>query len=292
MSNPIQFNTTAGNRTIEARLDGEVTATGRLSPVLIIPLRLRRLNAPETAQIRLLGVVVEAACGGEILGQGWLGGVTLYQNGSNATVVRIPTSHRLLGWATDYVVRRGAGRLELRLYGAVQFRDTPDDEWIDEDIPYLPAANSAIKISRSDWHDYVLSPVRQADYLYLEVELARATLDGWEPALAQLEQAKNAYSLGNDSGVFHHLRGCMDALPGAKQAIVDAVADPDKRTAIDELVRAIGKYLHLGRHVSAVTAPEPGAFPVDRVDAGCALGLVEVLLAYLSTARPRDDQPT
>lgn len=292
MSTPIQFNTTSGNRTLEARLDGEVTAAGRLSPVLTIPLRLRQFNTPETGQIRLQSVEVEAICAGEILGQGWLGGITLNQGSSNVIMVRIPTSQRLLDWATDDVVRRGVGMLELRLHGAIQLRDASTDDWSDEDVRYLPSANSAIKISRSDWHDHVLRPVRQADYLYLEVEITRAAIAGWEPAIDRLEQAKHAYSLGDDSGVFHHLRGCIDALPGAKQAIVEAVTDPEKRKAIDELVRSIGKYLHLGRHVSTATAQKPGDFPVNRVDAGCALSLVEVLLAYLSTAGPRTDQAT
>lgn len=55
----MHFNTTASDRPIGARLNGLVTATGRLSPVLTIPLQLRQLNATDSAQLRLLSVIVE-----------------------------------------------------------------------------------------------------------------------------------------------------------------------------------------------------------------------------------------
>jgi hypothetical protein len=291
VSAPIQFNTTASNRPIEARIHGRITAQGRLAPVLTIPLQLRQLNARDSAQLRLLSVSIEALCGGEVLGRATLAGITLNQNTSNTIEARIPTEPRLLDWVTDHVVRDRVGRLVLKLYGAIQFRDTPNDPWVDEDVKYLPGTDAVIEISRSDWHDHVLTPIRRTDYLYLEVELARATVDGWEPALTLLQQAEDAYALGDDSSVFLRLRGCLDALPGAKQAIVDAVTDPVKRKGINDLTRAVGNFLHLGRHVSTAGSPEPGTFPVNRVDASCALALMKVLLAYLSTANPRGPQP-
>jgi hypothetical protein len=292
MGNSMHFNTTASNRPIEASLDGLVTASGRLSPVLVIPLRLRQLNGPDSAQLRLLSVVVEATCAGEVLGQGSLAGRTLWQNTSNTVNIRIPTNHRMLAWASDSVARTRIGRIELSFYGAIQYRDVSNQDWIDEDVQHVGGAGtSAIEISRSDWHDHVLSPTRQADYLYLEIELKRSTRDEWEPALARLHDAEEAYAHGNDSAAFGFLRGCIDALPGAKRAILDGVADPRKRAAINDLLKQFGNFLHLGRHVSDAESPVAGSFPVDRVDAGFAISATKVLLAYISAALPREGAP-
>lgn len=278
------------NRQIEVELSGQVTAAGRLAPILTIPFRVRQANAPETAQLRLVSLIVEASCDGELLGDGRVAGMTLWQRGVNTVTVRIPTSHRMLEWTRDSVARNRACTLQFRIYGAIQFRDNQQEPWTDEDLRYSSDAGT-ITIARSDWHDHVLNEVRQADYLYLEVEIPRDSPQEWENALALLQQAEHAYTLSDDSGVFQNLRGCLDALPGAKKAILDAVTDTRKRKAIDQLLLEFGNYLHCGRHVAQADSAEAGTFPVDRVDAGFAIASTKVFLSYISAARPVRPHP-
>ena len=71
---------------------------------------------------------------------------------------------------------------------------------------------------------------------YLEVHLppvVSPASDGWRQALANFHAAERSYVIGDDAAVFNHLRGAFDALPGAKQHVVDAVTNETKRKALD-----------------------------------------------------------
>jgi hypothetical protein len=52
---------------------------------------------------------------------------------------------------------------------------------------------------------------------------------------------------------------------------------------MNKLTTALSAYLHSGRHVTT-GGEQAGTFPVDHIDAGFALNLMQVLLSYTSRA--------
>jgi hypothetical protein len=140
-----------------------------------------------------------------------------------------------------------------------------------------------IGIARSDWFGKILQPIGDDQYVYLEVAVPKGTTSSaWTKSLALLDEAEKAYAVGDDAGVFSKLRGAIDALPGAKQHIVDALPEP-RRMAVDTLLRHVGEYLHHGRHI-ATEGDEVGTFPVNRIDADAAISIVRVMFSYVSRA--------
>jgi hypothetical protein len=129
-----------------------------------------------------------------------------------------------------------------------------------------------------------LAPTRNEQYRYLEVALPRSDdplHQEWANSLSHLDEAERAYAAGDDVAVFSRLRASLDALPGAKKAILDGIADDEKRQRLDELLKRAGEFLHSGRHVSS-TGSTAGTFPVDHMDAAFALDLMRVMLSHLS----------
>lgn len=61
------------------------------------------------------------------------------------------------------------------------------------------------------------------------------------------------------------------------------VPNPKKRSAVNELTKKFGDYLHLGRHVAEPGTPDAGTFPVNHVDAGFAIATMKVMLSYAAT---------
>jgi hypothetical protein len=161
-------------------------------------------------------------------------------------------------------------------------------EWIES--PIHNGTPTSVQISRSAWFEQVLSPTRAEDYVYLEVAIPRGdTAAAWRNTLTHLTSAEKAFAIGDDAAVFGHLRAAFDALPGAKQHIFDSLPQP-KRGVVDKLSREIGEFLHLGRHVAAPGDADPGAFPVDHIDAEYAIAQMKLLLSYASRilSRPPD----
>jgi len=94
----------------------------------------------------------------------------------------------------------------------------------------------------------------------------------WANAVTQLDRGEAAYATGDDPAVFSHLRGALDALPGAKKHVLDGVSDTNKRSRLDTLLKDAGEFLHTGRHVAKL-GEQAGSFPVTHVDAAFALDL-------------------
>ena len=125
---------------------------------------------------------------------------------------------------------------------------------------------------------------RRQQYRYLEVVLPRSDevlKQDWAKAVANLDNAERAYASGDDAAVFLHLRGALDALPGAKKAVLDDVRDEKKRGYLDAVLVKAGEFLHGGRHVAA-NGTLAGTFAVDHMGAAFALDLMRVLLSHLS----------
>jgi hypothetical protein len=104
-----------------------------------------------------------------------------------------------------------------------------------------------------------------------------------ESVLAHLEDAAHALSLGDPPTVFGYCRAAIDALPGNKIQIFDAMPQGKKRDAINDLTKAIGQYLHSGRHVVPNAGGNiAGDLPVDQRDAALALNMTKLLLSQIA----------
>jgi hypothetical protein len=269
-------------RQITVSVDGRVGASGRLSPLINLFLKIET----EDHQMRIPSLFVELWSGGELIGDGYVSGATLRKYARQAQV-SVRTSHRAIEWVTHRLGRESSVSLELRLSGAIQFRPDANtggvtESWVDDELARTGVGHQ-ITISRSDWFEHVLKPVRHTDFIYLEVATPHGPAkEQWNEAIQLLNDAERAYALGDDVSVFANLRGCLESLPGAKTAIFDSVADPGKRKAIDSLTKELVNYLHTGRHVASSDSPEAGTFPVNHIDAAFALSAVKVLLAYAS----------
>jgi len=221
---------------------------------------------------------------------------TIGQSG-NQVSFEIVTSQRLLRHITDGLPSSHSSvQIDAQLQGVGWYLLKPTDErtngfqtgsdpqpgeWKEFELHYQ---KSPISIERSEWYRAVLAQTKGEQYRFLEIALPRsdsALAQEWEKAVEHLQSADRSYTMGDDVAVFSYLRGALDALPGAKQSICENIRDTRKRKAIDDLLKKIGDYLHLGRHVSD-SGHDDGAFPVDHVDAAFAIDLMRTFLSHLS----------
>lgn len=280
---------TIGSRNwVRVDLNG-IGGRGRLTPRLSLALDLSTPNDRIEAELR--DVRVQLLCESELLGETRLTG-ELASSYGHGCVAEVPVARRVLDFVTSRLANHAAVDLELTWYGLLRIRWEPNETdhrmmsdpepsvWTDLHLPANQHGHH-LAVSRSDWFDRVLQPTGGNDFVYLEVAIPRdQAADAWRRTLSHLDAADKAYALGDDAAVFHHLRGALDALPGAKKHIVDGLPEP-QRGAVDSLILAIGNYLHLGRHVAS-DGEVAGAFPVDRQAANFAIGLIRLLVAYLS----------
>lgn len=276
-----------------------IRGAGRLNPRLVLVLKLA--TPSERVEAELRDVELRVGLGDELLGVGRLIGEAVYSYGTDVSV-EVPVSHRSVDFITDAFGRADALSLQLRWYGSMRVKSDPKDgearyagdpepgEWTDYPLPLLRHDHN-LRVTRSEWFAQVLEPIRQEQYVYLEVAIPKGeAASAWHAALGNLQAAEKAYALGDDPAVFQQLRGVIDALPGAKEHIVDALPEP-RRTEVDQLLRAVGKYLHLGRHV-APDGESAGSFPVNHLDADFAISFMRVVVSYLSRALAAEAAPS
>lgn len=268
----------------------QVGAAGRISPRLLVNFST---IPPRNADCKLLDVSLRLEYGGELVGEGHAGDIDVRDHGSVSFEVQ--TRPELLRYvtaglaATATIVEmsatlRGCGRYTLLHDESPRQRMVTDPEpGVPTSFSIHPSMPTPLQVARADWYDKVLDPTNGLTFSFLE--LALPALDehrqGWQAALARFKDAERSYAVGDDAAVFLHLRGSLDALPGAKTDIVGLIGDDNKRRAVDNLLQKLGVYLHSGRHV-ADSGPQVGTFPVDHLDAALVLDLMRVLLAHLS----------
>jgi len=118
------------------------------------------------------------------------------------------------------------------------------DTW--EPLTLTSNCPETLKVPRANWYEQVLAPTRNEQYRYIELALPRSdqmlTVE-WANAVTQLDRAEAAYATGDDPAVFSHLRGALDALPGAKKHVLDGVSDTNKRSRLDTLLKDAGEFL-------------------------------------------------
>jgi hypothetical protein len=272
-----------------------LTGRGRLNPRLQLVFAAR---PAEYSRVNLRDITLRLEHQQELVGEGRVVGVEI-QYASSQVVFDVVTSPRLLRWITDHLAPTSTYvQLDATLFGLASFWIDPGTppghlrQWmVDDPEPGVwkefvaTASNTAIlQVARADWYSQVLATTRDEQYRYLEVALPRGDKvlgQEWANAMSHLDNAERAYSSGDDTAVFSHLRGLLDALPGAKQAILDDIKDETKRTNLNELLKRAGDFLHSGRHVTQA-GEAAGTFPVDHLDAAFALDLMRVFASHLS----------
>ena len=65
-------------------------------------------------------------------------------------------------------------------------------------------------------------------------------------AVSNLDNAERPYASGDDAAVFVHLRGALDALPGAKKAILDDIRDERKESWVEPTVEGRSVRFNIG----------------------------------------------
>jgi hypothetical protein len=100
-----------------------------------------------------------------------------------------------------------------------------------------------IAVARSDWYDQVAVPLGLSSYLVTPINLpSPAVVSSWKASPEHLENAARALTLGDPPAVFGYCRAAIDALPGNKTQIFDAMPEGKKRDAINSLTKQIGQY--------------------------------------------------
>jgi hypothetical protein len=272
-----------------------IEGAGRLSPQL----RLRfRARPTEGAKVILEDLTLRLEYQQEFIGEGRVMDENFLRDFSQVTF-EVVTSQRLLRHITDGLQPTGSVvGLNAKVFGfAVVSRDKTDSasQWIPLSTDPAPGEYrriivrssmgwTALQVARTDWYDKVLAPTRNEQYRYLEIALPKddnALRKEWDLAVSHLVDAERAYATGDDPAVFDYLRAALDSLPGSKTNILAGISDTYKRKDLDALLKQAGKFLHIGRHVSA-EGPDQGTFPVDHLDAALAIDLMRVLFSHLS----------
>jgi hypothetical protein len=155
------------------------------------------------------------------------------------------------------------------------------DVWHVEPIGDQGINELDVQIARSDWYEQIVAPLGVGSYLITPL-IVPCGVKAWQAALAHLDEAGRAVTQANPPAVFGYCRTAIDALPGAKTNIFDAMPEGKKRDAINELTKRIGEYIHSGRHVVPNSGDEQaGEFPVDQRDALFAYNMTRLLLSQI-----------
>ena len=267
----------------------QVTAAGSLTPRIVLGLRLKPANG--VAQAVLQMVQCELWWNEELIGSNLIFNKDVVQSGGYHQLP-IATTPRHVQAITSQLGNQDQVPLQLRcrgvmvvsriqheggqIVGGSNFAE-PTVVSISDTYPLV------LQIPRSDWYSNIVARLDASTIMFLEIAVPLGDVGAdWQNVLLNFTKAQKAFALGDDPSVFNHLRGSFDALPGAKKSIFDSLPD-GKREEVNKLTTALSAYLHSGRHVTAA-GEQAGTFPVDHLDAGFALNLMQVLLSYISRA--------
>lgn len=268
-----------------------INGMGRLAPRLHV---VFQASVQSDVTVEITDATLRLEHKQEVIGEGRVVSARL-SDGISVTI-EVPTTLPLLRHVTASLVPTATMvdlQATLRGFGTYTLRSERSETVVAMRYPpvgqpkVFPLETNSpglLQVERTAWFDRVLKPTHGLDLEYLEVNLPPVespAADGWRQALVNFHAAERSYATGDDASVFLHLRGAFDALPGAKQHIVDRVSNETKRKALDGLLAKVGAVLHSGRHVDAV-GPDVGTFPVDHLDASFALDLMRVTLSHLS----------
>jgi hypothetical protein len=268
------------------------SAIGGPLPRVGIPIEARIMQ--EGVEARVLRLAFDVSLGDVLIGRGELGPVGL-RGTEEYPISAIAVCPRE---ALPLLANPPAGRINLVLTfrGLLQMkhRFDPTDErarglmepgqW---DLVTVGDNNLlqqlTISAARSDWYDQIVEPLKLGSYLIASLALPDPDkVPSWRAALGHLASAQKSLTNGNPPAVFGFCRAALDSLPGAKKDIFKAMPEGKKREEIDQLTKAIGEYIHSGRHVVPGSGgEEAGEFPVDQGDAMFVVNLTTLLVSRI-----------
>lgn len=274
-----------------------ISASGRLNPILRLEFQAQAMGAAKSVFTNDLGIEIRYQ--NELIGRGKVPPGIFSAASKNQSWIPISVTHRSLNLITNSLSGSASSLgLDIKFAGSILIEENSSYSQITSLqtmtkqfpklgefylIPISDNSSNQLTIERTNWYRDVLTATRHESYYYLEVALPNSLSQAdlkqeFQAALNHLRDAEKSYAQGDDASVFFKLRGWLDSMPEAPLAIFSRIADKDKRSHLDHLLKTFGKYLHDGRHVSA----EDGQFPVDHLDAAFALDMTKVLLSHLS----------
>jgi hypothetical protein len=269
-----------------------LSAAGGPLPQLVLPLEARVTDSDIT--IEILRLSFDLKLGPTLIGKGEIGPLTHLQTDEYPFAATATCPRDALPALLD-PSPKGRVSLGLSFKGLFRYRhsyETTDDRaqrlgdadrWHLVSFGEQSAYELEITVARSDWYDQVAVPLGLGSYLVTPISLPNpAVVSSWKASLEHLEDAARALTLGDPPAVFGYCRAAIDALPGDKTQIFDAMPEGKKRDAINTLTKEIGIYLHSGRHVVPNTGGHiAGDFPVDQRDAAFVLNMTKLLLSQI-----------
>jgi len=297
MPNRLYVNLPSGSRPWLSlrRSTNPLSATGGPVPQILLPLEARIMLAGVDGQV--LRLAFDASLGttdrSVLIGRGEFGPLSYLGTDEYPFSAAVTCPHESLALLLDpppgnvSLVLRFAGLLRLRHHSqdsSIDWRGIEEpDTWhiipVGDNIHQLE-----MSFARSDWYEQVVEPMKLGGYLIAPLRLPDPSrVPSWSAALSHLSEARRALTSGNPPAVFGRCRAVIDALPGDKTKIFDMMPEGKKRNEIDDLTKAIGKYIHSGRHVvPGASAVQPGEFPVDQRDAVFACNMTALLLSHIA----------
>ena len=267
------------------------SATGGPLPRLNIPLEARLTD--RDIEVDILRFLFDLKLGNVVIGQGEIGPVTHVSTSERYFTAVATCPREALPYLFNPQPAQGRLTLELDLGGLVRYRhQLPEGDerayglgeggaWHIESIGEKGTHHLEVQVARSDWFEQVVAQLGIGGYLVTPLSLPYG-LPAWKSTLDHLDQAARAITQTDPPAVFGHCRAALDAVPGAKQNIFDAMAAGKKRDAINDLTKHIGEYIHSGRHVAPGTASEQaGEFTVDQRDALFVYNMTKLLIAQI-----------
>jgi hypothetical protein len=276
----------------------QLTAADGPVPRITIPLEGRVTE--RDIDVEILRLAFDLKIGSTVVGQGELGPYTHLTTGYTYLPVPASCPQSALPYLVNPDPPQGRITLTLAFKGLLRYRHNyPDGDergrglgesgsWHIEAFGNSSPHELEVQIARSDWYEQVVTQLHLGSYLITPVYLPHG-LPSWKATLSHLDEVARAIVQPSPSGAFGACRAAIDALPGAKTAIFDAMPEGKKRDAVDDLAKAIGKYIHSGRHVVPNgDGEQAGEFPVDQRDAVFAQNLTKLLLSHIAslTLRP------
>jgi hypothetical protein len=267
-----------------------VSAEGGPLPRVGIPL-LARLLEPGI-DIEVLRLAFDLKIGSVLVGQGEIGPLTQLRTDDTHITVWASCPQTALPFLLDPPPPQGRVGLTLVMTGLVRYRhqfqsgpaanglEAPDT-WHLHSLTSGSVHDLDVSVARSDWHEQVVAKLGLGGSLVSVLPLPLGVA-GWQRVLEHLAEAERALTQLDPPAVFGHCRAALDAIPGAKKDIFDAMTPGPKRDAIDELTLRIGQYIHSGRHVvPGGMGQQEGQFPVSQPDAAFALNMMKLLVSHV-----------
>jgi hypothetical protein len=270
------------------------------NPLSAVAGPLPRLNIPLEARMTERGIDIDILrlpfdlkLGNVVVGQGEIGPITRLGTREHTFTVSATCSREALPYLFNPQPPQGRLTLQLELGGLLRYRHQfkPADDlgvglgdpevWHIESIGEIGAHTLEVQVARSDWFEHVVARLGIGGSLVTPLSLPSG-LPAWKATLDHLDQAARAITQADPPAVFSHCRAALDAVPGAKLNIFDAMPVGRKRDTINELTKRIGEYVHSGRHVVPGSADEqPGEFPVDQRDALFVYNMTKLLVSQI-----------